>query len=191
MKIQALVGRDAKPFEYGNTFEHEVIYGRSRLTIGFDTAQDACVAALAAQLSGPFQLLYVLHTTRTGARLGRYESPELTADFVQEVVRRFGRFLAQDARHDFWIRSHDDDGTLVLDRHNIIYAYGPVGRFETALLNIGAHRAGLPRIPDPHVHYYHEEWDATEHEILTTLDWVRTPLRDVDVQHGTSSDSGQ
>jgi hypothetical protein len=33
---------------------------------------------VASRLTGPFQLLYVLHTSRTDAELGRYESPELT-----------------------------------------------------------------------------------------------------------------
>jgi hypothetical protein len=38
--------------------------------VGVDEAQEAAVAALAGGLRGPFQLLYVLHTTRTGAELG-------------------------------------------------------------------------------------------------------------------------
>jgi hypothetical protein len=66
-------------------------------------------------------------------------------------------YLAQDARHDFWSRSHDDDATIVLDRHNIIHVYGPLTRFEATLLRIGATTRGLPRIPDPHVHHYHQE----------------------------------
>ncbi|PYV37426.1 MAG: hypothetical protein DMG06_28060 [Acidobacteria bacterium] len=181
-KIDALVGSDPSRFEYGNTFESETVSGHARLRIGFDDAQDACVRELAADLAGPFQLLYLLHTTRTGSDLGRYESPELTTQQVQEFLHRFGPFLAQDARHDFWVRSHDDDATIVLDRHNIIYAYGPLAMFEAALLRIGARRAGIPHVPDPHVHHYHHDWDAYEREILKALPWTRKPLREADVQ---------
>src|SRR5205823_4295018 len=31
-----------------------------------------------------------------------------------------------DSRHDFWVRLHGDDATIVLVRHNLIYAYGPL-----------------------------------------------------------------
>ena len=181
-KIDAVVGSEHSAFDYGNTFQAETIKGVERLKIGFDKAQDACLCELAAGLAGPFQLLYVLHTTRTGADLGRYESPELTVEQMQEFLQRFGAFLAQDARHDIWLRSHDDNATLVLDRHNVIYAYGPLRMFEATLLRIGAGRAGLPRVPDPHLHYYHSDWDSKEREILSALPWTRKPLREADVQ---------
>jgi hypothetical protein len=99
-------------------------------------------------------LLYVLHTTRTGAELGRYESPELTSEDVEEFLREFGQFFCEDSRHDLWVRSHDDDGTIVLDRHNLIYAYGPVELFEEALRSLGAH-VGEPADLGTHVHHYH------------------------------------
>jgi hypothetical protein len=182
-KIDAFVGSEDVQFEYGNTFERETVGGRSRLQIGLDDAQDACVRELASGLAGPFQLLYVLHTTRTGSELGRYESPELSRAETHEFLHRFGPFLAQDARHDFWLRSHDDDATIVLDRHNIIYAYGPLTIFEEVLLRIGATSRGLPRIPDPHVHHYHQKWDDSEREVLAALPWIRRPLRESDVQY--------
>ncbi len=182
-KINALVGSEERRFEYGSTFSTETAGGQSRLTIGFDHIQDFCVRELATGLAGPFQLLYVLHTTRIGSELGRYESPVLAASEVQGFMDRFGPFLSQDARHDIWLRSHDDNATIVLDRHNLIYAYGPLAAFETVLERIGAKSRGLPRVPDPHVHYYHDKWDDTEREVLATLPWTRKPLRDSDVQY--------
>jgi len=181
-KIDGFAGWQPSRFDYGNTFGKETVGDKSRLTIGLDDAQDACVFEMAVDLAGPFQLLYLLHTTRTGAALGRYESPQLTIQQVVEFVRRFGPFLAQDARHDFWLRSHDDDATIVLDRHNIIFAYGPLPLFETVLTRIGIGQSGLPAVPDPHVHHYHHEWDGNEREILKALPWTRKPLRKVDVQ---------
>src|SRR5262245_32001832 len=147
-KIDAFVDSREVPFTYGNTFEREeVAGGQNRLRIGFDQAPDGCVLELASSLVGPFQLLYVLHTTRVGAELGRYESPVLSVDQVHEFLRQFGAFLSQDSRHDFWLRSHDGDATIVLDRHNIIYAYGPLPAYEAALRRIGASQRGLPMIP--------------------------------------------
>ena len=181
-KIDAL-GPAETLFEYGNTFARETVGSQTRLKIGFDSAQDGCVMELALGLAGPFQLLYVLHTTRTRAELGRYESAVVSIEDVHQFLRRFGPFLAQDARHDFWLRSHDDDATIVLDRHNVIYAYGPLDLFEAALFRIGAGSRGLPRIPDPHVHHYHDEWDDSEREVLAALPWIRKPLKDSDVQY--------
>jgi hypothetical protein len=56
--------------QYWNLFIREVVGGHARLPIGLDDGQDACVLTLASSLTGPFQLLYVLHTTRTDAALG-------------------------------------------------------------------------------------------------------------------------
>jgi len=181
-KINTLAGSDEVPFDYGNTFKRETVGGQRRLRIGVDQAHDAWAHELASCLAGPFQLLYVLHTTRTGAAIARYESPELSRLQLDEFLRRFGPFLSQDSRHDFWLRSHDDEATIVLDRHNVIYAYGPLPSFEAVLLRIGAVSRGLPRVPDPHVHYYHAAWDESERHILTALPWIRKPLRESDVQ---------
>jgi hypothetical protein len=114
----------------------------------------------------------------------------VTADRVHDFLRQFGPFLAQDARHDFWLRSHDDDATIVLDRHNIIFAYGPLQAFEKVLTRIGASPRGLPKVPDPHVHYYHEQWDESERVILATWPWTRTPLRTSDVQFSADDRAG-
>lgn len=69
-----------------------------------------------------------------------------------------------------------DDATIVLDRHNLIYAYGPVAAFEAVLRRIGVNPGGLPMIPDPHVHHYHAEWDESERSVLAALPWTWKPL---------------
>ena len=70
VKIEAMNGDLAQTFEYGNVFRREEVGGRPRLRVGIDAAQAAIIATLASTLRGPFQLLYVLHTTRTAAELG-------------------------------------------------------------------------------------------------------------------------
>jgi hypothetical protein len=181
VKIEAMNGETPEPFEYGNVFAREEVGGRARLRVGLDEAQDAAVATLARTLRGPFQLLYVLHTTRTAAELGRYESPELTSADVEVFLSEFGRFLCEDSRHDLWVRSHDDDATIVLDRHNLIQAYGPLDVFEATLQSLGA-RGGEPAVLGAHVHHYHSQWDEAERRVLRTLEWEIKPLRPSDVQ---------
>ena len=133
-KIQALVADVEQPFDYGNVFTREVVRGVERLRIALDDGHQGFIRTVASRLTGPFQLLYVLHTSRTDAELGRYESPELNAEAVHVFLDRFGGFLSEDGRHDLWVRSHGDDATIVWDRHNLIFAYGPLNVFESALL---------------------------------------------------------
>jgi hypothetical protein len=181
VKIEGMNDDKPQPFGYGNVFALQEVGGLLRLRVGVDAAQDSVAAALTDRLRGPFQLLYVLHTTRTGAERGRYQSPELTVGSVQDFLRPFGRFICEDSRHDVWIRSHDDDATIVLDRHNLIYAYGPLNDFEAVLQALGV-RQGEPVVPDPHFHYYHQVWDGAEGEVVRRFDWRISPLRPADVQ---------
>lgn len=183
VKIQALVGDIPKTFQYGNAFSRENVGGRERLWIGADNAHHRFVMRLAAPLREPFQLLYILHTTRTGAPLGRYESTDLSLDEVRQFFEKFGQFLAEDSRQDIWVRSHTDDATIVLDRHNLIFAYGPLDVFEKELVAAGLTAATPKEIPDPHVHNYHAEWDDAERAILKALDWTVKPLREQDIQY--------
>jgi hypothetical protein len=190
VKIEALTEEVPEAIDYGNVFVREGVGGGARLRVGLNEGQDTCVRTLASTLSGPFQLLYVLHTTRTGAGLGRYESPELTFAGVEDLLNEFDRFFSEDSRHDLWVRSHDDDATIVLDRHNLIYAYGPLEEFEATLQSLGARR-GEPSVLGAHVRHYHSEWDDAERRILRTLAWEIKPLRPSDVQFDALSDDRQ
>lgn len=101
----------------------------------------------------------------------------------------FGQFIREDSRHDFWPRSHDD-ATIVLDRHNLIYAYGPLELFEQALKSSGAH-VGEPAALGTHLHHYHAVWDDMERRILRRFDWQISPLRPSDVQFDPERDRSQ
>lgn len=180
-KIQALVADVEQPFEYGNVFTREVVRGVERLRIALDDGHQAFIRTVTSRLSGPLQLLYVLHTSRTDAELGRYESPELNAEAVHVFLDRFGGFLSDDGRHDLWVRSHGDDATIVWDRHSLIFGYGPLDVFES-LLQRGVRPGAPPSIPDPHVHHYHPERDDDERAVLQAFDWRVKPLRESDVQ---------
>jgi hypothetical protein len=136
---------------------------------------------LAADLRAPFSILYVLHTPRGGSNYGRYESPALDRVLVTNFFQQFGEFIATDARHDVWLHSHPDDATLVWDRHDLIYAYGPLDAFEKVLEAIGFRLAEAVPIPSPHAHNYHEQWDSSERQ-LVALGWTASPLRPSDEQ---------
>jgi hypothetical protein len=64
----------------------------------------------------------------------------------------------------------------------LIYAYGPLDDFESALLNQRLRRGAPPSIPDPHVHHYHPERDGEERAVLQAFDWNVKPLPESEVQ---------
>jgi len=66
------------------------------------------------------------------------------------------------------------------DRHNVIYAYGPLDRWRPILAADGFQ--GVPDIsfPSPHSHHYHESLDTEEERMLDYWDWQRTALKGPD-----------
>ena len=182
-KIEALVDGVGKRFSYGDAFVREMAATTPRIRIGLDARFVGWLVRLASVLRGPYQLLYVLHTTRTGSPLGRYQSPSIDFDDLKRFLEDFGDFIAGDSRHDLWVHTESDDATIVFDRHNLMFAYGPLDTFEHVLLDGGV-RPSIPnQLPDPHVHHYHSVWDGSERRILTALDWSYTPLREQDIQY--------
>ena len=181
MKISALVRGVERPHAYPNVYAGEQIAGGARLRVGLRGGHAAALLALAAVLAPPYKVLYVLHTTRIGAVLGRHESDLLDGPDVQAALDRFGAFLAGDARHDVWLQSAGD-GTVVLDRFNMMYAYGPLDAFAAVLERGGVRRGALPEVPYPHALHYHEMWDGAERDAVAAFGWRITPLRPEDVQ---------
>ena len=96
-------------------------------------------------------------------------------------MSQFGEFLTNDSRHDLWLHSKESDATLVWDRHDLIYAYGPLDQFR-AVLKDGFLEAQVQGPPCPHVHRYHAEYDEAEQRILRYFQWSRSPLLSSDVQ---------
>jgi hypothetical protein len=173
---------EGQPLRYPNTFSVERTKGPNRLRIWPAGNHVNLMLALISELKPPFHVLYVLHTPRGGSEPGRYESPELDQGELVGFLRHFAPFFAGDARHDVWVHSMDDDSTVVWDRHDLIYACGPLQRFESVLERSGLRSSGLVQIPDPHAHHYHPEWDASERELVGLFDWRVTPLREPDMQ---------
>src|SRR5262245_59096907 len=154
--------------------------GTERLRITCRGDYTERVQELVSALQPPFKVLYVLLMPRGGSQPGRYESPALEAGELAGLFRDFGDFWSEDSRHDIWVRSGPDRATVVWDRHGLIYAYGPLARFESVLAARGHTTLAPGEIPSPHVHYYHPQWDDAERTLLARLAWKYTPLTPAD-----------
>lgn len=159
----------------------EVGNGAERLAIALPRAKSGVFRSLAASMSGPFYILYILHTSRGEGEEGRYQSPSVSDAELDDFLERFERFMSSDARHDIWIKSADTPDLIVWSRHNQIFAYGDVARFTGTLTDLGFRSLALPKIGQ-HQHHYREECDADAQSILKEFNWLWSPLRPEDKQ---------
>lgn len=97
-----------------------------------------------------------------------------------ELLKRFTNYFENDGRHHIWVASVSSGDLLVYDRHNVIYAYGPLPEYENVLAGCGLRKVESVRLPSPHAHHYHAVFDQDERNLLGCWDWKRSPLRDSD-----------
>ena len=141
---------------------------------------------LVQYLEPPIFLLYVLHTSRGEGALGRYQSPSLSRVELDSFLDCFSDFFARDSRFDLWAYSPEMKATIVWDRHNLIFGYGPLQDFEDCLLGLGF-RPGKPSMEFEHTHNYHPECDSAATQVLEYFHWLHAPLKAEDEQfHGPS-----
>jgi hypothetical protein len=152
-----------------------------RIVAGVPAGDPTIFSSLIECLTPPYYLLYVLHTPRGEAMPSRYQSPLLSLIQVKTFLNRFGAFLSADARYDLWTHSPKDNATLVWDRHNLLYGYGPLELFSSKLRSLGF-SIGLPETPAPHQHHYRAEFDNMAKDLMAALDWSQSRLRPEDEQ---------
>jgi hypothetical protein len=112
---------------------------------------------------------------------GRYQCPELQAAIaVDAFLNQFRSFIQDDGRHNVWIASKSGSEMLIYDRHNVIYAYGPVDAFREVLATEGLKEVPSVRFPSPHSHHYHQSLDSEEERLLQYWNWHRSPLKESD-----------
>ena len=181
IKFESLTAGEWTPHVYPLHFTRERTTQRERLRVGMRPGSSEPFSLLLPLLPEPLFLLYVLHTPRGGGAFGRYQSPELSHAEVAAFLSRFASFLSSDARHDLWVHSFSAGSTLVWDRHDLLYAYGPLEAFIAALRSVGF-ATGEVVVPDPHSHRYHAAFDSQEAALLSALPWHRTDLRPEDEQ---------
>src|SRR5690606_10214436 len=120
-------------------------------------------------------------TPRGEGEPGRYQSPEISFRTLRAFLRDYAPFLAADARHDLWVHSPSSAATVVWDRHNFLFAYGMLDRFQSELRGLGFARGALAHL-GAHQHHYRAEFDEAAANILTAFDWRRSPLLPEDEQ---------
>jgi len=152
-----------------------------RVVAGVPQGDPEVFARLTACLEPPYHLLYVLHTPRGEGAAGRYQSPPLGHAELRAFMAEFGAFLARDARFDLWAHSPAENATVVWDRHNQLFGYGPLDRFAAELRALGF-VPGEPEVAAPHEHHYHAGFDAQAAALLRAFDWSFSPLRAEDEQ---------
>ncbi|MBS1144924.1 MAG: hypothetical protein H6R14_2330 [Proteobacteria bacterium] len=179
---------DWKPAEEWEPHSHVPVFTTettsaetTRLVAGVPGGDSSILLKLVECLTPPFFVLYVLHTPRGEGVPGRYQSPELELAELQSFFTRFASFFAADARFDLWIHSPSAKGTIVWDRHNLIYGYGPIDCFGSVLGSLGF-SIGRPLVPGPHMHHYRKEFDGDAEALLSAFSWQHSPLRHEDEQ---------
>ncbi len=152
-----------------------------RLVLGINDGDMALVKDLVSVLASPVYMLYVLHTARGEANIGRYQSPVLSAEDVISVLEQNEEFLLVDSRFDLWIHSPGVGATIILDRHNYLFLYGLQTLFKERLLGNSFVQGLLPEI-SAHQHSYLAEFDSVSASLLKMYDWQFSELHPEDEQ---------
>ena len=160
-----------KPYRHAEVWAREATSGPDRLQIGGGERSVDLLRALAAHLAEPLYVLVVLNVPRGGSPEGRYESEALTRADLETFLAEFEELFTNDARAELWIGSTTGEGLLVLDDHDVVYAYGPLDAFSAELAG-RSFANGVPSIPHPHEHHFHKEFDDLERR-LVARDWRR------------------
>lgn len=180
-KLSYAAAEGWRPYSHRPLFSVESPNGRERVLAGMPGGDPAPFARLVERLEPPYQLLYVLHTPRGEGKSGRYQSGELSAEQFEAFVARFGSYLAADARFDLWAYSATDQATVVWDRHDQLFAYGPIEKYVSALRAMGFGEGDVS-VSFAHQHHYRQEFDADAAALLAHLPWTRSALREEDEQ---------
>jgi len=169
-------------YEYPDVFALEQTSGPERLAIAPSGNHVSILIDLVQLVSEPLGILYVLAVPRGGSEPGRYQTENpVSKQQAEELLKNFSDYLERDGRHDIWIASMSGPDLLVYDRHNVIYAYGPLLEYENVLLARGLRRVEYVRFPSPHTHNYHPAFDQDERDLLRYWRWKRSPLHESDV----------
>ncbi len=167
--------------DYGKVYAIEkTTDGTKRLRIAVSYDGSRILRTLSQSLKEPFFLLYVLVVFRGGGKQGGYQSEELSQDALDALFARYSEFWDSDGRHSVWLRSEADRATLVYDRHNLIYAYGPLEQFEMILEALEYARTPEVSLSFEHQHCYYAEFDAFDQELTTKFAGARSELHSRD-----------
>lgn len=181
-KLTSLNGEGALvDHDYGDIFFRQPMEWGERLVIGPSNNQVEIMLSLAQTWdSYQFYILYVLLVSHSGAEPGRYQSPLIESlPELQSFFETYASFFEHDGRHHIWIGSPLNEGLLVFDQHNVIFAYGNLARYERLLVEkeFSQHEFWFP---GPHGHGYPPNNVQHEEKLLRHFSWQYSPLQDGD-----------
>lgn len=172
---------DEQRYEYANIFASERTSGPERLVIAPSANHVSILIDLLQLTPEPLGILYVLVVPRGGSEAGRYQTANPVArEEAVGFLRNFSDYFENDGRHDIWVASMGGSSQLIYDRHNVIYAYGPLREYEKVLLSRGLKKVDHVRFPSPHTHNYHAAFDRDEIDVLHYWCWKHSRLRESD-----------
>lgn len=175
-KFAWLRSEDGEVVREGERYCFEVVGGQRRIVIDTSAGHVDLLVKLSAEMDGPWFVLYVLLVSHRGFRAGRYQSPLFEdREALVSFLRSFEAYFENDGRHHVWVARPSGDGCLVYDNHNIIYAYGPLERFQKVLLERGLSEGNVDQ-SSPHAHRFEAEYDGDEERLMAELDWQWFPL---------------
>lgn len=163
-------------YRYHNVFERQRFSdGQERLRIGPSRGHVDLMIELIECLPEPLRLLYVLVVSHGRDHSGRYEAASgMSFDDTEIFLKDFGDFLQSDGRHHLWVAS-PGFGTIIYDRHDVLYAYGPLDKLVEVLKANGL-KEGKVELPAPHWHGYHPEFDEAQSRVLSRFQWIHSRL---------------
>jgi hypothetical protein len=127
-------------------------------------------------LEGPLAVLYLLVEPAGDRPAGRYQSPApIGRKPVVAFLERYREFLEGDGRHSLWIMTVDSQDKVIYDRHEVLFAYGPLKQYERILV-AGGYEPGRLAVPLPHDHVTHDHFDLEEALLLDYWPWIPFPL---------------
>jgi len=167
-----------RPLRHQKVFAREPTTGPDRLRIGGGEDSPRLLATLASKLPEPLYLLVVNRGRVSGE--GRYESSPKSLAAVLSFIDEYHDLFAFDSRADLWVGRVASNDLLVLDEHDLVFAYGDLDLFAEELRRLGFRDAPV-ELPFPHSHRMNDEFDDLEESLVSRSDWNRIlPLQESD-----------
>ena len=120
-KLGQFVQGEWVEYSHAAAFERQTMNdGSLRLKVGVPAGDVEVPRQLTRCMEPPYEILYVLHTSRGEGDMGRYQSPPIERAEFDAFLSRYQAYLRADGRFALWI--YTPQAMLVWDHHNLLYA---------------------------------------------------------------------
>jgi hypothetical protein len=179
MKFAHIVDGEWVAYDYGNRYCRQTARGQTRLVIGPSKGHVDLMLELAQEFADePIYVMLVLLVPNAEAHeAGRYQSSAFeTHAEVAQFVSSFRDYFESDGGHHFWVASTEGQRMVIYDQHNVLFAYGPIEKYEQRLIERGFREEKF-WFPAPHGHGYGGINEVHEARLLAAEEWERFPLQ--------------